>query len=104
MPSAKFTFPQNMATIAANVPFNISMELKNMQAGSFTNAQKTYFAAPQFLNSGGQIVGHAHFVVEALSAIDQTAPTDPQKFVFFKVRSLPFATRLCSRSINAGYQ
>jgi hypothetical protein len=93
-----------MATIAANVPFNISMELKNMQAGSFTNAQKTYFAAPQFLNSGGQIVGHAHFVVEALSAIDQTAPTDPQKFVFFKVRSFPVATRLCLSSVNVGYQ
>ncbi|KAJ7857601.1 hypothetical protein B0H13DRAFT_2237689 [Mycena leptocephala] len=120
MPSAKFTFPQNMATIAANVPFNISMELKNMQAGSFTNAQKTYFAAPQFLNSGGQIVGHAHFVVEALSAIDQTAPTDPQKFVFFKgindagvngILSTPVATgfpagayRLCSINSASNHQ
>ncbi|KAJ7468665.1 hypothetical protein FB451DRAFT_1039552 [Mycena latifolia] len=84
MPSAKFTFPQNFATIPANTAFNISMALKNMQAGTFTNAQKTYFAAPQTLNGQGQIIGHAHFVVESLTSLDQITPNNPKAFVFFK--------------------
>ncbi|KAJ6614704.1 hypothetical protein B0H10DRAFT_2263313, partial [Mycena sp. CBHHK59/15] len=84
MPSAKFTFPQNFATIPALTAFTISMKLNNMQAGVFTNAQKTYFAAPQTLNAQGQIIGHAHFVVENLTSIDQITPNDPKKFVFFK--------------------
>ncbi|KAJ6482941.1 hypothetical protein C8R47DRAFT_981767, partial [Mycena vitilis] len=120
MPSAKFTFPRNMATIPANVPINISMALQGMQAGSFTNAQKTYFAAPQFLNQQGQIVGHTHFVVEALTSIDQTTPTNPKNFIFFKgindagvngILSTPVATgfpagayRVCSINSASTHQ
>jgi len=84
MPSSKFTFPANFGTIKAGQTFTIKMAIKKMQTGFFVNAQANYFAAPQQLNSGGQIQGHSHVVVEQLSAIDQTTPTDPKKFAFFK--------------------
>jgi hypothetical protein len=84
MPSSKFTFPANFGTIKAGQTFTIKMAIKNMQTGFFVNAQANYFAAPQQLNSKGQIQGHSHVVVEQLSAIDQTTPTDPKKFAFFK--------------------
>jgi len=84
MPSSKFTFPPNFGTIKAGQTFTIEMAIKNMQAGFFVNAQANYFAAPQQLNSKGQIQGHSHVVVEQLSALDQTTPTDPKKFTFFK--------------------
>ncbi|KAG8845848.1 hypothetical protein FRB91_001394, partial [Serendipita sp. 411] len=41
MPHSKFVFPQNFATIPANQDFTIQMALNNLQAGVFTNAQKT---------------------------------------------------------------
>jgi len=83
MPSAKFTFPTNGGTVAANTDFTISMAIRGMQTGLFTNAAASYFAAPQQLNNQGQISGHSHVVVEQLSALDQTTPTDPTKFAFF---------------------
>ncbi|KAF8804521.1 hypothetical protein BYT27DRAFT_7234501 [Phlegmacium glaucopus] len=84
MPSSKFTNPKNGDTIAANSAFTISMAINNMQTGAFVNAEENYFAAPQQLNGQGQIVGHSHVVVETLQALDQTTPTDPTKFAFFK--------------------
>jgi len=84
MPSSKFTFPANFGTVKENTAFTISMAIQNMQTGFFVNAQENYFAAPQTLNAQGQIQGHSHVVVEQLSAIDQTTPTDPRKFAFFK--------------------
>ena len=84
MPSAKFTNPQNFATIKSNTTFTISMAIKNMQTGFFVNAQENYFAAPQVLNSAGQITGHSHVVIEQLTSLSQTTPTDPKTFVFFK--------------------
>jgi len=84
MPSAKFQVPKNGDSLPENTPFTITMAVANFQTGAFVNAQENYFAAPQQLNSGGQIVGHSHVVVEQLSALDQTTPTDPRKFAFFK--------------------
>lgn len=84
MPSSKFVFPPNFGTIKAGQTFTIQMAIKNMQTGFFVNAQANYFSAPQQLNKQGQIQGHSHVVVEQLSAIDQTTPTDPKKFAFFK--------------------
>jgi hypothetical protein len=84
MPSSKFTSPVNNQDIAkANEAFTISMAIQNMETGNFVNAQANYFAAPQQLNAQGQIRGHSHVVVEALTSITQTTPTDPQKFAFF---------------------
>ncbi|KAJ7737881.1 hypothetical protein DFH07DRAFT_752848 [Mycena maculata] len=102
MPSAKFTFPQNFATIAANTPFNLTMAIQNMQTGIFTNAALTYFAAPQTLNPSGQIIGHSHFVVESLTSLDQTTPNDPEKFVFFKGIDNAAVNGVLSATVAAG--
>ncbi|KAJ7048062.1 hypothetical protein C8F01DRAFT_1007578, partial [Mycena amicta] len=84
MPSAKFNFPKNTDVINANVPFNASLNVQNFQTGVFTNAQKTYFAAPQTLNKQGQIIGHTHIVIEQLTSLAQILPTNPKTFIFFK--------------------
>ncbi|KAJ7286803.1 hypothetical protein C8J57DRAFT_1116526 [Mycena rebaudengoi] len=84
MPSGKFQSPKNGDTVPANVPFTVTMAVKNIQLGTFTNAGKTYFANPQTLNADGFIIGHTHFVIEAIPSLDSTAITDPTKFAFFK--------------------
>lgn len=55
-----------------------------MQTGAFTNAAATYYAAPQQLNNGGQIIGHNHVVIEQIPSLDSTQPTNPRVFAFFK--------------------
>lgn len=84
MPSAKFQFPTNLVNIAtANTAFTVTMAISNLETGNFVNAQTNYFSAPQQLNAQGLIVGHSHVVIEELSSITQTTPTDPTKFAFF---------------------
>jgi len=84
MPSCKFSFPPNLGTIKANTAFTVKMNIRGMQTGFFVNAQENYFAAPQQLNGQGQIQGHSHVVIEQLKNLQQTDPTDPTKFSFFK--------------------
>ncbi|KAJ6626937.1 hypothetical protein B0H10DRAFT_466332 [Mycena sp. CBHHK59/15] len=84
MPSCKFSFPKNGDTITANTAFTATLNVANFHTGVFTNAQKTYFAAPQTLDGSGLIIGHSHMVIEALTAIDQIEPNNPTKFTFFK--------------------
>jgi hypothetical protein len=84
MPSSKFVFPKNMATIKANKSFTVKMAIRELQTGNFVNANENYFSAPQQLEGNGQIKGHSHVVIEKLSALDQTDPTDPNVFAFFK--------------------
>ena len=102
MPSSKFTNPTNMQNIAANTAFTITMAIQNMETGNFVNAESNYFSAPQQLNAQGQIIGHSHVVVEQLSAIDQTTPTDPTKFAFFKGLNSPAANGVLSADVTAG--
>jgi hypothetical protein len=84
MPSAKFVFPPNGGTVQSNKAFTVQMAIQGMQTGFFVNAQANYFAAPQQLNGQGQIKGHSHVVIEQLSSLGQTTPTNPAKFAFFK--------------------
>ncbi|TFK57537.1 hypothetical protein OE88DRAFT_1730883 [Heliocybe sulcata] len=84
MPSSKFQFPTNGGSVKANTAFTIKMAISNMDTGFFVNANENYFAAPQFTNAQGQIQGHSHVVVEQLTSLNQTEPTDPTKFAFFK--------------------
>jgi hypothetical protein len=84
MPSAKFTNPKNLDNLPENTPFTITMAIRGMETGNFVNAESNYFAAPQQLNGGGQIIGHSHVVVEKLDSITQTTPTNPNTFAFFK--------------------
>ncbi|PPR00030.1 hypothetical protein CVT24_009039, partial [Panaeolus cyanescens] len=84
MPSSKFVFPKNFGTIPAGQTFTVEMAIQKMVTGFFVNAQANYFAAPQTLNNQGQIQGHSHVVIEKLDSLDQTRPTDPKNFAFFK--------------------
>ncbi|KAJ7226024.1 hypothetical protein GGX14DRAFT_423539 [Mycena pura] len=102
MPSAKFNFPKNGDSINANVPFNATLNIQGIQTGVFTNAQKTYFAAPQTLNAQGQIVGHTHIVIETLSSLDQITPTDPKKFFFFKGVDAPAQDGIAAALVTTG--
>jgi len=120
MPSSKFTNPKNGDVVAANQAFTVSMAISNLQTGNFVNAEQNYFSAPQQVGSGGNIVGHSHVVIEALSSLNQTTPNDPAKFAFFKglnnaaqggVLSAPVANglpagayRLCSINTAANHQ
>jgi len=83
MPSAKFKFPANGQQIPANQQFTVQMAINNLVTGNFVNAQANYFAAPQQLQ-GGVIMGHSHVTIEKLTALDQTTPTNPKQFAFFK--------------------
>ncbi|KAN0120026.1 hypothetical protein V8E51_002234 [Hyaloscypha variabilis] len=72
------------ATIEADTTFNITVQTSNLVAGSFTNADATYYAAPQFL-SGGKIVGHTHVTVQDLGDnLNPTEALDATQFAFFK--------------------
>jgi len=84
MPSSKFVFPKNLATIKANKAFTIKMAIRKLETGNFVNAQENYFSAPQQLNGKGQIKGHSHVVIEKLDSLDSTEPNDPNTFAFFK--------------------
>ncbi|KAH8101536.1 hypothetical protein BXZ70DRAFT_1007364 [Cristinia sonorae] len=84
MPSSKFQFPKNGDTIKSNTAFTIKMAISHLDTGFFVNANENYFAAPQFTNAAGDISGHSHIVVELLNALDQTSPTDPTHFAYFK--------------------
>ena len=84
MPSSKFVKPKNLDSIKAHTTFEITMAIKHLEAGHFTNPDSTFYAAPQRLNAGNDILGHPHFVIESLSSVTSTEPSDPSTFAFFK--------------------
>jgi hypothetical protein len=70
--------------IPSDQTFNITVQMSNLVAGSFTNADSTYFAAPQDL-SGGKVVGHTHVTVQDLGkSLNPTTALDATQFAFFK--------------------
>ncbi|ESZ91490.1 ribosomal protein s17 [Sclerotinia borealis F-4128] len=70
--------------IASDKTFNITVQMSNIVAGSFTNADSTYFAAPQDL-SGGKVVGHTHVTVQDLGkSLNPSKALDATQFAFFK--------------------
>ncbi|GAD93450.1 hypothetical protein NCU09193 [Paecilomyces variotii No. 5] len=84
MISAMITNPQPGDKVAAGDTFTISVQTNNLKAGSFTNAQSTYYSAPQDLDSNGNIIGHCHVTVQEIGSLTSTTPPDPSKFAFFK--------------------
>ncbi|PFH54685.1 hypothetical protein AMATHDRAFT_52417 [Amanita thiersii Skay4041] len=102
MPSSKFVNPKNGGTIAANQDFQIQMAINNLETGNFVNAQENYFAAPQQVNAQGNIIGHSHVVVELLNSLDQTTPTDPTKFAFFKGLNDPAQNGVLTADVTDG--
>jgi len=103
MPSCKFVFPKNNDVIEENKPFDIKLAVKKLETGNFVNAATNYFAAPQQLNNQGQVIGHSHVVVEKVSSLGQTEPTDPNVFVFFKgVNDKADANGILSATVDKG--
>jgi hypothetical protein len=71
--------------IQAHKDFTISVQTTGLAAGSFTNADITYYSAPQDLNEDGNIIGHTHVTVQTLGgSLSPSTPPDPTTFVFFK--------------------
>jgi hypothetical protein len=85
MVSSIITYPlPGSATIESDTTFNISVQVSNLVAGFFTNADATYYAAPQAL-SGGKVVGHTHVTVQDMGdSLNPTTALDPTQFAFFK--------------------
>jgi hypothetical protein len=84
MISTIITNPQPGDTITANQNFTVTMQVLNLEAGSFTNPDTTYYSAPQTLKNGN-IVGHTHITIQTLgNSISTTTPPDPATFMFFK--------------------
>lgn len=77
--------PQDGSSIEAGQTFNISLQVSNLAAGSFTNAVATYYSAPQSLSQEGIVVGHTHVTVQDTGdSLNPTTPLDPTQFAFFK--------------------
>ena len=68
----------------ANTDFNIQVQVSNLVAGTFTNPDNTYYAAPQQLQ-GGKVVGHTHVTVQDLgNSLTPNTPPNAGTFAFFK--------------------
>jgi hypothetical protein len=104
MPSCKFQFPPNLDTsLKAFQPFDVKLKINHLQAGNFVNAQASYYAAPQIVNGQGDIVGHSHFVIEAIDSITTTTVSDPTRFAFFKGVDTPAdADGILTVKVSAG--
>jgi hypothetical protein len=84
MVSSIITFPQTGSVIPSDTDFTITVQMANIVAGSFTDADATYYAGPQFLQNGN-VVGHTHVTVQDLGAnLNPTQALDPTQFAFFK--------------------
>ena len=85
MVSSVITNPKLNDNLAAETTFNVTVNVANLQLGTFTNATSTYYAAPQDLAGSGDIIGHTHVTVQSVGDSFQfTQPLDATQFVFFK--------------------
>ena len=84
MPSTRVVFPAPGQKIPEGTDINFQVKLKNCDSGFFTNAQKNYFSAPQQVDGSGTIIGHSHITVDPIANFQDTKPTDPEQFKFFK--------------------
>ena len=114
--------PQTGGNIPENQDFNLTALVANLNAGTFTNADTSYYSAPQALDaSNGNIIGHIHFTVQSMTSLNPTTPMDAQTFAFFKgvdndgngqgllsaevTGGLPAGTyRVCTMSSSANHQ
>ena len=84
MISSIITNPAPGDSIAANTDFDVNVQVANLEAGSFTNPDITYYAAPQALK-GGNVVGHTHVTIQTLGdSLTPSTPPDASTFAFFK--------------------
>ena len=103
MVSSIITTPTPGQDLAALTTFQISVQMNNLDAGSFSNAAATYYAAPQQLK-GGKIVGHTHVTVQDLGgSLAPTAALDATKFAFFKgINDVGNGNGLLSATVTGG--
>jgi len=102
MPSAKFIFPTNLATVPVNQSFTVQVAINHLETGWFTNPAKTYMSSPQIVNAAGDVIGHSHVVIELLTGFDQTTPTDPKTFKYFKGLNAPAVNGVLSCNVTNG--
>src|SRR5437762_1253177 len=85
MTSTMILSPQPGQDLPADKTFTISLQVANLQAGSFSDPDKQYYTSPQTLNKQGQIIGHTHVTIQDMQgSLTPTAPLDASKFSFFK--------------------
>lgn len=85
MVSSVLINPKNGDNIEANQDFQIQVQIANFAPGKFTNADRTYYTAPQDLDGSGNIIGHTHVTVQDLGdTLNPTTPLDASQFAFFK--------------------
>ncbi|KAK8154697.1 hypothetical protein IWX90DRAFT_63610 [Phyllosticta citrichinensis] len=85
MVSAIIVNPKPGEDIEANQAFDIKVQTSNLKTGAFTNPQTTYYAAPQDLDGGGDVIGHAHVVIQDMGGTMTPSNTlDASKTTFFK--------------------
>ncbi len=102
MPSGKFQFPPNFGTVKANTAFTIKMAISHLETGNFVNAQESYFAAPQQINGAGDIKGHSHVLMDQIDSFQQTTPTNPNVFAFFKGLNNPAQGGVLTADVTNG--
>jgi hypothetical protein len=84
MVSSIITFPKTGSVISSDTDFTITVQMSNIVAGSFTDADTTYYSAPQFLQNGN-VVGHTHVTIQDLGEnLNPTVAPDATQFAFFK--------------------
>lgn len=84
MVSSIITFPQPGQDLSEDQDFTVSVQMANLAAGSFTNPDVTYYAAPQNLDDGGTIIGHTHVTIQDMGGtMTPDTPLDALKTAFF---------------------
>ncbi|CAG8625156.1 13703_t:CDS:1, partial [Dentiscutata heterogama] len=81
MTSSLIITPKNEATLRPNKNFTVSIKIKNLKTGFFSDPEKQYYAEPQAL-SGKIVRGHSHITIQRLDS-DETVP-DAKNFAFFE--------------------
>ena len=84
MVSSIITFPETGTEIPSDTSFAVTVQMSNLVAGFFTDADTTYYAGPQFLQNG-VVVGHTHVTIQDLgNSLNPKVALDPTQFAFFK--------------------
>ena len=73
-----------------------------MNTGHFTNTNTNFHAAPQTVDKDGDIMGHTHIVIERLTSLQQTKPTDPKNFIFFMGVNTPAQNGFLTANVTGG--
>ncbi|KAI9787671.1 MAG: hypothetical protein M1839_000202 [Geoglossum umbratile] len=85
MTSTVIISPKPGEDLPADKSFTVSLKVKNLQAGQFSNADTQYYSQPQSLNGQGVILGHTHVTIQDMGgSLTPGAPLDATKFAFFK--------------------